>query len=61
MDHEELKLENVSKLFEFEKISRELDTCTNIDLMRNICKCYVKLYMKQQESISSLILDDLNS
>jgi len=61
MDHEELKLENVSKLFEFEKISRELDTCTNIDLMRNLCKCYVKLYMKQQESISSLILDGLNS
>jgi hypothetical protein len=61
MDHEELKLENINKLFEFEKISRELDTCTNIELMRNLCKCYVKLYMKQQETISSLMLDDLNS
>jgi hypothetical protein len=61
MDHEELKLETISKLFEFEKISRELDTCTNIDLMRNVCKCYVKLYMKQQETLSSLMLDDLNS
>jgi len=61
MDHEELKLESISKLFEFEKISRELDTCTNIDLMRNLCKCYVKLYMKQQEAVSSLMLDDLNS
>jgi hypothetical protein len=61
MDHEELKLETISKLFEFEKISRELDTCTNIDLMRNLCKCYVKLYMKQQETISSIMLDDLNS
>jgi hypothetical protein len=37
LNHEELKLESVSKLFEFEKISRELDTCTNIDLLRNIC------------------------
>ena len=61
MNHEELKLENVSKLFEFEKISRELDTCTNIDLMRNLCKCYVKLYMKQQETISCLGIDKLNS
>jgi hypothetical protein len=61
MDHEELKLETISKLFEFEKISRELDTCTNIDLMKNLCKCYVKLYMKQQETLSSLMLDDLNS
>jgi hypothetical protein len=35
MDHENLKLETISKLFEFEKISRELDSCTNIDLMKN--------------------------
>ena len=61
MNHEELKLEDVSKLFEFEKISRELDTCTNIDLMRNLCKCYVKLYMKQQETISCFGIDNLNS
>ena len=61
MNHEELKLESINKLFEFEKISREIDTCTNIDLMKNLCKCYVKLYMKQQETLSSLMLDDLNS
>jgi len=52
MNHEELKLETVRKMFEYEKISRELDTCTNVDMMRNICKCYVKLYMKQQETLS---------
>ncbi len=52
MNHNEMKLETVSKMFEFEKISRELDTCTNIDLLRNICKCYVKLYMKQQETLT---------
>jgi len=55
MDHEDLKLETISKLFEFEKISRELDSCTNIDLMRNLCKCYVKLYMKQEEVVSNLV------
>lgn len=54
MNPDELKLETVSKLFEYEKISRELDTCTNIDLMRNLCKCYVKLYMKQQEVATTL-------
>ena len=46
-----MKLESVSKQFEFEKISRELDTCTNIEMMRNLCKCYVKLYMRQQETL----------
>ena len=54
MEHDELKLGTVSKMFEFEKISRELDTCTNIDILRNFCKCYVKLYMKQQETLIEL-------
>jgi hypothetical protein len=54
MNPDDLKLESVTKLFEYEKISRELDTCTNIDLLRNICKCYVKLYMKQQELVSDM-------
>lgn len=51
---EELNLTSVNKLFEYEKISRELNACTNIDLMRNLCKCYVKLYLKQQEVISDI-------
>ena len=50
-----LELQNVNKLFEFEKISRELDTCTNVDLVRNLCKCYVKLYLKQQETVSFIL------
>ena len=54
MDPNKIELESITKLFEYEKISRELDTCTNIDLMRNLCKCYVKLYMKQQEVATTL-------
>lgn len=61
MNHESLKLESVSKLFEFEKISREIDCCTNLESLKDICKCYVKLYMKQQEAISSLGVVDLNN
>lgn len=54
MNPDDLELETISKLFEYEKISRELDACTNIDLMRNLCKCYVKLYMKQEEVIANM-------
>lgn len=63
MDADELKLSTVTKLFEYEKISRELDTCTNVDLLRNICKCYVKLYMRQQESMLEIgnIFSNLNN
>jgi hypothetical protein len=63
MNPDELKLSTMNKLFEYERISRELDTCTNIDFLRNICKCYVKLYMRQQESMLEIgnIFSDLNN
>lgn len=54
MNHEEIVLENVSKMFEFEKISRDLDSLDNIKLVKNFAKCYVKLYLKQQEIISKI-------
>lgn len=55
MEHEKIKIESFNKLFEFERMSRELDECNNIELMRDLCKCYIKLYMKQQEVSESLI------
>jgi hypothetical protein len=54
MNSEEFSLSSVSKLFEYEKMSRELDSCTNIDLMRNLCKSYLKLYFKQQEVFADI-------
>ena len=54
MQHDDLSLGTISKMFEFEKISRELDSCYDINKLRNICKCYVKLYMKQQETLIEL-------
>lgn len=61
MNHEGLELESISKLFEFEKISRELDACSDADKLRNICKCYVKLYMKMEEIVYNLGIVELNS
>lgn len=61
MNHKNLKLESISKLFEFEKISREIDSCTDLESLKDICKCYVKLYMKQEETISSLGVVGLNN
>jgi len=57
MDPKDIELDDLNKIFEYERISRELDTCTNIDIMKNLCKCYVKLYFKQQETISLMHLD----
>jgi len=54
MDPTKIDLENISKLFEYEKIAREIDGCDNTDQLKNIAKSYIKLYFKQQEVISSL-------
>jgi len=49
MDPNSIKLENVSKLFEYEKFSRDLDSIDDINNLRDIAKCYFKLYLRQQE------------
>jgi len=55
MNHEKLELESMTKMFEFEKLSREIDNCSDIEHLKDICKCYVKLYFKQQETLISLV------
>ena len=57
MNPDEIKLENLSKIFEYERISREIDSCENIELLKNISKSYVKLYFKQQETVASMSID----
>jgi hypothetical protein len=57
MNPYDIELENLSKIFEYERISRELDTCDNIELLKNIAKCYVKLYFKQQETVANMAIN----
>lgn len=54
MDHNNIKLGNISKSFEYEKISRDIDSINDIDYLKNIAKSYIKLYFQQQEVISNL-------
>jgi hypothetical protein len=54
MDPNDVKLDNLSKIFEYEKISRNIDTCENIEQIKDIAKSFVKLYLKQQEVISQI-------
>jgi len=54
MDPNKITLESIGKLFEYEKISREIDSCEDLNLLKNIAKSYVKLHLAQQEVISTL-------
>jgi hypothetical protein len=55
MEPDEIKLETVNKLFEYEKHSRMIDNLNDEDL-KKFAKLYFKLYLKQQEVISCLSL-----
>ena len=56
MNPSEIELNTITKMFEYEKISREIDACNNMVELKNILKSYIKLYLSQQEVISNLNL-----
>lgn len=58
MDPDKIQLENLSKSFEYFKVSSEIDNIDNLDDIRNIAKCYYKLYLKQQEVVAQLITSE---
>lgn len=51
MNPDSITLDNLSKNFEYAKFSMEIDSIDNMDDLKNICKSYMKLYLKQQEVI----------
>ena len=53
MDPDEIELESITKLFEYEKHARVIDTL-NEEELRNFSKLYCKLYLKQQEVLSTI-------
>ena len=54
MDPNNIDLENLSKSFEYFKVASEIDSIDDVADLKNIAKCYYKLYLKQQEVISNL-------
>ena len=54
IDPNEIELDNINKLFEYEKISRDIDSIDDIETVRNFAKAYVRLYLKQQEVVAKL-------
>lgn len=53
MDPNDIELETIDKLFEYEKHSRFIDEL-NIDELKNFSKLYCKLYLKQQEVLATM-------
>lgn len=58
MDPDKITLDCLAKNFEYERISRELDTCENTEQVKNVAKSFVKLYLKQQEVMTQIGMID---
>lgn len=54
MDPNSITLDNINKLFEYEKHSRDIDSINDIETLKNISKMYIKLYLKQQEVLAKI-------
>ena len=52
MNPDAIELCNLTKSFEYIKFSNQIDSIDNIEDLRNLAKCYFKLYLKQQEIVS---------
>ena len=55
MKPSDVELESTSKLFEYEKLSREIEECNDIEALKNMLRCYIKLHMKEQEVITKMM------
>ncbi len=54
MDPNEISLDSIDKLFEYEKHARFINDLS-LEELRNFAKLYCKLYLKQQEVIATLV------
>ena len=52
MNPDTIELSNLTKSFEYVKFSNQIDSIDDIENLRNLAKCYFKLYLKQQEIVS---------
>ena len=59
MNPEEIELRNTSQQFEYERMSREIDECNDVETLKEMCKFLVKLEMKTRETYSIMLRDVL--
>jgi hypothetical protein len=54
MNPDKISLDSMTKMFEYEKLSRDIDSIDDIEILRSLAKSHIKLYLKQQEVVSKL-------
>jgi len=57
MNPDDIMLTNTSQQFEYEKFSREIEECNDIETLQEMCKFLLKLEMKTRSNYSVMIQD----
>ena len=57
MNPSDIELDSTAKMFEYEKLSREIEECNDIETLKNMLRCYIKLHMKHQEVAKDLLFN----
>ena len=52
MDPNDIEIKGLEKSFAYQKIAAEIDSCDDLDMLKNVAKSFAKLYYKQQETIA---------
>jgi hypothetical protein len=52
---DDIIITNPSKMFEYEKMARQIDECENVEELQLSLKSMLKLYMKQQEVTAQVL------
>ena len=60
MDPDSIELKNLSKMFAYQQIAKDIDNCDDRDVLKNIAKSFCKLYYKQQETMAVIGIPDGN-
>lgn len=55
MDHTQINLKSVQKMFTFERHARIIDS-VDAEQAKEIAKCFLKLFLAQQETLSMMTI-----
>jgi hypothetical protein len=51
MNSSDITISSASKMFEYEKMSREIEACNDLDTLKEMLRLQIKMYMKLQETV----------
>ncbi len=54
MNPDDISLETMNKSFAYERLARDVDNIDDPKVLRELAKCYIKLYFKQQEIVTKI-------